>query len=42
MKKIVIEEISVEEKAKIALQKSIKKKKVEERKTDDKSQTKLF
>jgi len=42
IKKIVMEEISVEEKARIALQKSIEKKKAEDRKRDDKSQTKLF
>ena len=42
IQKIVIEDISIEEKASIALQKSIEKKKAEERKRDDKSQTKLF
>jgi len=42
IQKIVIEDISIEEKASIALQKSIEKKKAEERKREDKSQTKLF
>jgi len=42
IQKIVIEDISIEEKASIALQKSIEKKKAQERKRDDKSQTKLF
>ncbi|MCG1036483.1 DNA gyrase/topoisomerase IV subunit A [Polaribacter sargassicola] len=41
-KKPVLEELSAEEKAKIALQKSIAKKKAEEKKRDDESQTKLF
>jgi topoisomerase-4 subunit A len=40
--KPVLEELSAEEKAKIALQKSIQKKKEEEQKRDDESQTKLF
>jgi len=41
-KKPVLEELSVEEKAKIALQKSIEKKKAEEQKRDDENQIKLF
>ena len=38
----VLEALSVEDKAKIALQKSIAKKKAEEKKRDDENQTKLF
>ncbi|GAB7256282.1 DNA gyrase/topoisomerase IV subunit A [Polaribacter sp. OB-PA-B3] len=41
-KKPIIEELSAEEKAKIALQKSIARKKAEEKKRDDENQTKLF
>ncbi|WP_299061130.1 DNA gyrase/topoisomerase IV subunit A [uncultured Polaribacter sp.] len=41
-KKPIIEELSAEEKAKIALQKSITRKKAEEKKRDDENQTKLF
>ena len=41
-KKPVLEELSAEEKAKIALQKSIEKKKAEEQKRDDENQIKLF
>ncbi|MGJ8744527.1 DNA gyrase/topoisomerase IV subunit A [Polaribacter sp.] len=41
-KKPVLEELSAEEKAKIALQKSIAKKKAEQKKLDDENQTKLF
>jgi len=40
--KPILEELSSEEKAKIALQKSVQKKKEEEQKRDDESQTKLF
>ncbi|WP_088322880.1 DNA gyrase/topoisomerase IV subunit A [Polaribacter tangerinus] len=40
--KPVLEELSAEEKAKIALQKSIARKKAEEKKRDDENQTKLF
>ena len=40
--KPVLEELSAEEKAKIALQKSIARKKAEEKIRDDESQTKLF
>ena len=36
------QELSVEEKAEIALQKSIAKKKAEQKKIDDENQTKLF
>ena len=42
VKKPVSEELSAEEKAKIALQKSIAKKKAEQKKKDDENQTKLF
>lgn len=41
-KKPLLEELSAEEKAKIALQKSIEKKKAEEQKRDDENQIKLF
>ena len=41
-KKPVLEKLSAEEKAKIALQKSIEKKKSEEQKRDDENQIKLF
>ncbi|MGY0407978.1 MAG: hypothetical protein ACWIPJ_06445, partial [Polaribacter sp.] len=41
-KKPVLKEFSVEEKARIALRKSIAKKKAEEKKRDDENQTKLF
>jgi topoisomerase-4 subunit A len=41
-KKPLLEELSVEDKAKIALQKAIVKKKAEEKKRDDENQTKLF
>ena len=41
-KKPLLEELSAEEKAKIALQKSIEKKKSEEQKRDDENQIKLF
>ena len=41
-KKSLLEELSAEEKAKIALQKSIEKKKSEEQKRDDENQIKLF
>ena len=41
-KKPVLEELSAEEKAKIALQKSIARKKAEQKKLDDENQTKLF
>ncbi len=41
-KKPILEELSAEEKAKIALQKSIARKKAEEKKRDDENQTKLF
>ena len=41
-KKPVLEELSAEEKAKIALQKSIEKKKAEEQRRDDENQIKLF
>jgi topoisomerase-4 subunit A len=41
-KKPVLENLSAEEKAKIALQKSIARKKAEEKKRDDENQTKLF
>jgi len=41
-KKPILEELSAEEKAKIALQKSIEKKKAEEQKRDDENQIKLF
>ena len=41
-KKPIVEELSAEEKAKVALQKSIERKKAEEKKRDDESQTKLF
>ena len=41
-KKPVLEKLSAEEKAKIALQKSIAKKKAEEKKKDDENQQKLF
>ncbi|PQJ73049.1 DNA gyrase/topoisomerase IV subunit A [Polaribacter butkevichii] len=41
-KKPVLEELSAEEKAKIALQKSIARKKAEQKKIDDENQTKLF
>ena len=41
-KKTITQEISAEEKARIALQKSIAKKKAEEKKRDDENQTKLF
>lgn len=40
--KPILEELSAEEKAKIALQKSIAKKKAEQKKIDDENQTKLF
>ncbi|WP_299052655.1 DNA gyrase/topoisomerase IV subunit A [uncultured Polaribacter sp.] len=40
--KPVLEELSAEEKAKIALQKSIAKKKAEQKRIDDENQTKLF
>ncbi|TXD52495.1 MULTISPECIES: DNA gyrase/topoisomerase IV subunit A [unclassified Polaribacter] len=42
IKKPVYEELSAEEKAKIALYKSILKKKAEQKKIDDENQTKLF
>ena len=42
IKKPVAEELSAEEKAKLALQKSIAKKKAEQKKLDDENQTKLF
>ncbi|KOY52533.1 DNA gyrase/topoisomerase IV subunit A [Polaribacter dokdonensis] len=42
IKKPIAEELSAEEKAKIALQKSIAKKKAEQKKLDDENQTKLF
>jgi topoisomerase-4 subunit A len=38
----ILEELSAEEKANIALQKAIAKKKAEEKKRDDENQTKLF
>ena len=38
----VLEDLSAEEKANIALQKAIAKKKAEEKKRDDENQTKLF
>ncbi|MGJ8761654.1 DNA gyrase/topoisomerase IV subunit A [Polaribacter sp. R2A056_3_33] len=41
-KKPILEELSAEEKAKIALQKSIARKKAEQKKIDDENQTKLF
>jgi len=41
-KKPVLEELSAEEKAKIALQKSIARKKAEQKRIDDENQTKLF
>ena len=41
-KKPVLEELSAEEKAKIALQRSIEKKKAEQQKRDDENQIKLF
>jgi topoisomerase-4 subunit A len=41
-KKPVLEELSAEEKAKIALQKSIAKKKAEQKRIDEENQTKLF
>ena len=41
-KKPILKELSADDKAKIALQKSIAKKKAEEKKRDDESQTKLF
>ena len=41
-KKPILEELSAEEKAKNALQKSIARKKAEEKKRDDENQTKLF
>ena len=41
-KKPVSEELSAEEKAKIALQKSISRKKAEQKRIDDENQTKLF
>jgi topoisomerase-4 subunit A len=41
-KKPLLEELSAEDKAKIALHKSIVKKKAEEKKRDDENQTKLF
>jgi topoisomerase-4 subunit A len=41
-KKPVLENLSAEEKAKVALQKSIARKKAEEKKRDDENQTKLF
>ncbi|WP_339660291.1 DNA gyrase/topoisomerase IV subunit A [uncultured Polaribacter sp.] len=41
-KKPVLEELSADEKAKIALQKSIARKKAEQKKIDDENQTKLF
>ena len=40
--KPILEELSAEEKAKMALQKSIAKKKAEQKKIDDENQTKLF
>lgn len=40
--KTALEELSAEDKAKIALQKSIAKKKAEQKKIDDENQTKLF
>jgi topoisomerase-4 subunit A len=42
IKKPIAEELSAEEKAKLALQKSIAKKKAEQKKLDDENQTKLF
>ncbi|MFY9244050.1 MAG: DNA gyrase/topoisomerase IV subunit A [Polaribacter sp.] len=42
IKKPVSEELSADEKAKIALQKSIAKKKAEQKRIDDENQTKLF
>ena len=42
IKKPIAEELSVEEKSKLALQKSIAKKKAEQKKLDDENQTKLF
>ena len=42
VKKPVSEELSAEDKAKIALQKSIARKKAEQKKKDDENQTKLF
>ena len=42
VKKPIAEELSAEEKAKIALQKSIAKKKAEQKKLDDENQTTLF
>ncbi|MDC1464686.1 DNA gyrase/topoisomerase IV subunit A [Polaribacter sp.] len=41
-KKPILEELSAEEKAKIALQRSIEKKKAEQQKRDDENQIKLF
>ena len=41
-KKPILEELSAEEKAKMALQKSIARKKAEQKKIDDENQTKLF
>ncbi|AUC84031.1 DNA topoisomerase IV [Polaribacter sp. ALD11] len=41
-KKPVLEELSAEEKAKVALQKSIARKKEEQKRIDDENQTKLF
>jgi topoisomerase-4 subunit A len=42
IKKPVVEELTADEKAKIALQRSIAKKKAEQKKLDDENQTKLF
>ena len=42
IKKPIAEELSAEEKSKLALQKSIAKKKAEQKKLDDENQTKLF
>ena len=41
-KKIILEAVSPDDKAAIALKKSIAQKKAEEQKRDDESQTKLF
>jgi topoisomerase-4 subunit A len=41
-KKPLLEELSAEEKSRIALQKAIAKKKAEERKRDDENQQSLF
>jgi len=42
IKKPVVDELTADEKAKIALQRSIAKKKAEQKKLDDENQTKLF